>query len=87
MEVFTANEAKNRFGDVLMKSQKAPVQVTKSGKPVAMVVSMEDYQAMDDLKAAFLKEKLARSQVDIENGRVENYDIFFTDLMAGKHDK
>ena len=82
MEVFTANEAKNRFGDVLMKSQKAPVQVTKSGKPVAMVVSMEDYQAMDDLKAAFLKEKIARSQADIENDRVENYDAFFADLMA-----
>jgi hypothetical protein len=31
MEVFTANEAKNRFGEVILKSQMESVQVTRSG--------------------------------------------------------
>ena len=86
MEVFTANEAKNRYGEVLLKSQKAPVQVTRSGKAVAMVVSMDDYNSLETMKMCLLKEKIARSQADIEDGRVEDYDTFFADLLAGKYD-
>ena len=86
MEIFTANEAKNRFGEVLLKSQKAPVQVTRSGKPVAMIVSIEDYNATEELKLRYVREHIQEALADIENGHVEDGDAFFKDLMAGKYD-
>jgi prevent-host-death family protein len=86
MEVFTANEAKNHFGEVILKSQREPVQVTKSGKPVAMVVSMEEYDAAEELKLRYVRKHIEESLKDIEEGHVEDGDAFFKDLMAGKHD-
>ena len=86
MEVFTANEAKNRFGEVILKSQKEPVQVTRSGKPVAMVVSIEEYDSMEELKLRYVKERIQEALTDIENGNDEDGDTFFQDLMAGKYD-
>ena len=86
MEVFTANEAKNRFGEVILKSQKAPVQVTRSGKPVAMIISIEDYNATEELKLRYVQEHIQEALDDIENGNVEDGDTFFQELMAGKYD-
>ena len=84
MEVFTANEAKNRFGEIILKSQKEPVQVTRSGKPVVMVVSIDEYNAMEELKLRHVREHIQEALADIKNGNVEDGDTFFQDLMAGK---
>jgi len=86
MEIFTANEAKNRFGEVLLKSQKAPVQVTRSGKPVAMIVSIDDYNTMEELKLRYVREHIQEALEDIKSSNFEDGDIFFQDLMAGKYD-
>ena len=86
MEVFTANEAKNRFGEVLLKSQKTPIQVTRSGKPIAMIVSIDDYNATEELKLRYVREHIQGALEDIKNGNIEDGDTFFQDLMAGKYD-
>jgi prevent-host-death family protein len=86
MEVFTANEAKNRFGEVILKSQKAPVQITRSGKPVAVVVSIEEYNATEEMKLRYVREHIQEALADIENGNVEDGDTFFQGLIAGKYD-
>ena len=64
MEIFTANEAKNRFGEVLLKSQKAPVQVTRSGKPIAMIVSIEDYNATEELKLRYVGTSREKNEIN-----------------------
>ena len=84
METLTAQEARIRFGDLLLKSQKSPVQITRSGKPVSVLVSFDDYEKLEELKMRYLKEKLARSKDDINNGRVVEGDAFFDNLLAGK---
>ena len=86
METYTANEAKNRFGEVILKSQKAPVKVTKSGKAVAVVVSIEEYNATEEMKLRYVKEHIQEALSDIENGNIEDGDTFFQDLIAGKFD-
>jgi prevent-host-death family protein len=86
MEIFTANEAKNRFGEVLLKSQKEPVQVTRSGKPVVMVVSIEDYSVSEELKLRYVREHIREGLADVASGNVEDGDAFFQDLIAGKYD-
>ena len=32
-----------QFGDMLLKAQRAPIQINKNGKPVAVVISMDEY--------------------------------------------
>ena len=86
METLTAQEARVRFGDLLLKSQKGPIQITRSGKPVSVMVSAEDYEKIEEFKMCYLKEKLARSKEDIGDGRVIDGPAFFDDLLSGKYD-
>ena len=52
-----------------------------------MVVSMEEYNASEELKLRYVREHIDESLKDIENGNVvEDGDAFFQDLMAGKYD-
>ena len=87
MEVLTANEAKTNFGELLLKTQKAPVQITRSGKPVAVVISSKDYDTIEEFKMRYLREELARSLDDEIAGKIEGFESFFSDLIAGKYDK
>ncbi len=59
MDALSANEAKTHFGDLLIKAQRAPVQINKIGKPVAVVISAEDYESMESLKLRLVQ---ARAQ-------------------------
>ena len=86
METLTAQEARVRFGDLLLKSQKGPVQITRSGKPVSVMLSADDYEIIEELKMRYLKEKLARAKDDIDNGRLVDGTAFFDDLLTGKFD-
>jgi prevent-host-death family protein len=86
VEILTANEAKTNFGELLLKTQRMPVQITRSGKPVAVVMSSKDYDIIEEFKMRYLKEELAHSLADETAGRIEDYDSFFNDLMAGKYD-
>ena len=86
METLTANEARVKFGDLLIKSQKGPVQITRSGKPISVMISADDYETMEEMKMRYLKEKLAQAKDDIDNGRVVDGPTFFDDMLAGKYD-
>ena len=46
MQTYTANEAKTRFGEMLDRVQREPVQVTRHDRVVGVMVSAEDYEAM-----------------------------------------
>ena len=44
MKVTTAKEAKNRFGQLLDTAQRSPVSITKNGRVVTVMLSVEHYQ-------------------------------------------
>ncbi len=46
MKEIAAREAKNRFGQLLDAAQSAPVRLTKKGRPVGVVMSMEQYERL-----------------------------------------
>lgn len=46
MRTISSINAKNRFGQLLDAAQRAPVTVTKKGRPAAVVMSVEDYERM-----------------------------------------
>ncbi|MDE1186703.1 MAG: type II toxin-antitoxin system Phd/YefM family antitoxin [Pantoea sp.] len=81
METITAQVAKTQFGELLMKAQREPVEISKHGKRVAVVMSAEEYDQIETLKLQMLREKLARAEADIANGRSMEGDQFFNQLM------
>jgi prevent-host-death family protein len=44
MITISASEAKTHFGALMDKAQKEPVTIEKQGRPVAVVISFEEYQ-------------------------------------------
>ena len=68
METMTAAEAKQKFGQLLDKAQRGPVQITKNGRPSCYVVSIEDYEAEQAEKTAWLKSELSEAKAQIEAG-------------------
>ena len=57
MLTFTANEAKTRFGELLDRVQREPVQVSRHNRVDGVMVSPEDYEAM----RAFYADRLQRA--------------------------
>jgi len=82
MHTLTANEAKTQFGDMLLKAQREPVQISRNGKPVAVVVSVEDYESMEAMKLQLLKARIQRAQNDIDTGNTVDGDAFFDELLG-----
>ncbi|MDF7648151.1 type II toxin-antitoxin system prevent-host-death family antitoxin [Pantoea sp. Acro-805] len=81
MYLLSANEAKTQFGDMLLKAQREPVQISRNGKPVAVVISAEEFQAIELMKQQFLQEKIVRAREDVANGRLTDGETFFNQLL------
>jgi len=81
MEIISSVDAKNTFGDVVMKAQKEPVCISKNGKPAAVMMSMQDYEDMQLLRERFLHQRLDEGLQAVKNGRVTDADEFFKELM------
>ncbi len=69
MRRLAAADAKNRFGELLDTAQREPVTIEKHGRPVAVMLSAEDYKELEALKLASLKAEIDRGIADIEAGR------------------
>jgi prevent-host-death family protein len=50
MKKLSAKEAKDRFGELLDAAQRGPVEIQKKGRPVAVVVSLEEYRRLEALE-------------------------------------
>jgi len=86
MDALSANEAKTQFGDMLLKAQRAPIQINKNGKPVAVVISMDEYDSIEALKLQLLQSRAAQAKADIDSGNTLDGDSFFDELEAGQYD-
>lgn len=51
MLTLTSVEAQSRFGELIDRSQREPIQVTRRGRPVAYVICDQDMQVLNDLNA------------------------------------
>lgn len=50
MITVTSVEAQSRFGELIDRSQREPIEVTRRGRTVAYVISEHDMQALADVK-------------------------------------
>ena len=72
MDTYSSTDAKREFGEVLLKSQRSPVSVTRNGKPVAVVMSNDDYQK---LKLQALRAALSEGEESGNAGELDIEDI------------
>ncbi len=72
MEMLNASDAKREFGEMLLKSQHEPVGINKNGKPVAVVLSIKEYEQLELLKKYKLKMLLKEGLNDLQSGQVSN---------------
>ncbi len=86
MDSLSANEAKTHFGELLIKAQRAPVHINRNGKPIAVVLSAEDYESIETLKSRLLQLRTEQAKADIESGEVVDGESFLDALEAGNHD-
>lgn len=45
MLTVTSVDAQNRFGELLDKSQREPVTITRRGRPVAVLMAIQEFEA------------------------------------------
>lgn len=83
METLTSNQAKTQFGDLLLKVQRAPVEISRNGKAVAVMLSMEDYTALETLKMTQLQQKMQRARNDLTSGNTHDGEALLKSLLDG----
>jgi prevent-host-death family protein len=86
MKALTANEAKTHFGEMLLNAQRGPVQINKNGKPVAVLVSFDEYENIEALKLSMLQSRASRARDDVANQDTVDGESFFDELELGKYD-
>ncbi|WP_091346846.1 type II toxin-antitoxin system prevent-host-death family antitoxin [Gilliamella bombicola] len=80
-KVLTAYEVKSRFGEAVLSAQASPVTVTKNGKPVLVMISMDEYQLFETMKKNHVDTQIKLGLKDIEEGRAIDADTFFKNLL------
>ena len=86
MDALSANDAKTQFGDMLLRAQRAPIQINKNGKPVAVVISIDEYESIEALKLRLLQSRASQARADIAIGNTVDGDKFYDALEAGQYD-
>lgn len=51
MLTLTSVEAQNRFGQLIDTAQREPITITRRGRPVLMLLAMQDYNALQNKQA------------------------------------
>ena len=65
-----ATEAKTNFGALLEKVQRGPLTISKKGRPVAVLMSMDEFETHQRLKLEQLRREVQAGLADLEAGRV-----------------
>jgi antitoxin YefM len=80
MSIMPLGEARDHFSEVIGTVERTHerVTVTRHGEAVAVIISPDDLEAMEEtldiLSSPELMEQLRRSQADLEAGRVHTHD-------------
>lgn len=81
MQTMAAKEAKTHFGELIDKAQREPVSIEKYGRPVAVIMSSEEYK---QIKLERLRARLAIGELQLDRGEGTDGRTFFKELRADK---
>ena len=80
----SAHQAKARFGQLLDAARVDPVTIEKHGRPVAVLVSIEEYDRLEAMKLERLRAQVERGIDAIERGDFTEYDEADLDRLAAR---
>ena len=84
MQVISAHEAKARFGRLLDTARMEPVTIEKHGRPVAVLVSKEEFDESQARKLEMLRAEVQRGIDAIESGGFSEYKEADLKRLAGQ---
>lgn len=65
-----AAEAKTNFGALLEKVQREPLMISKKGRPVAVLMSMDEFETHQRIKLDQLRREVQTGLRDLRAGQV-----------------
>jgi len=77
MQSIAAKEAKTHFGELMDMVQREPVSIKKYGRPVAVVISAEEYK---QIKLERLRARLSIGEIQLDRGNAVDGRTFFQEL-------
>jgi prevent-host-death family protein len=87
MKIASVAEIKSQFSAFLKATQAGPVVVTRNGKPVAVIVGVQDEDEIERLLMAYspkLQAILESSRKQIRDGEVLGHEEFWEEVEASR---
>lgn len=87
MKIATVDEVKAQFGDFVKSSADGPIVVTRDGKPVAVLVGVEDEDEIERLLMAYsprLRAILDASREEIAAGKGIEQNEFWAEIDSAE---
>ncbi len=81
MQSIAAKEAKIHFGELMDTVQREPVSIKKYGRPVAVIMSAEEYK---QFKLERLRARLSIGEIQLDRGNAVDGHTFFQELRQEK---
>lgn len=80
MKTIPSTEAKTNFGMLLDTAQREPVRVSKQGRSVAVMMSMQEYKEYEELKFERLRQDIQLGLDAIERGDLIDGEQVFDEI-------
>src|SRR5882724_3514813 len=87
MKIASVAEIKSQFSAFLKASEAGPVVVTRNGRPVAVIVGVQDEDEIERLLMAYsprLQAILEASRKQVREGQVLGHEEFWSDVEASR---
>lgn len=85
-KIMPAAQAKTHFGALLDTAQREPVTISKKGRPVAVLISMQEYQALEDMKLERLRLEIGKGLDQLDKGQGADGKEFMRTLIGDARD-
>ena len=82
MKTLAATEAQNHFGELLDSAQQEPVTIHRKGQPVAVIMSVEDFERLQRFEEVEGEVRLAESLVDYRAGRTVSAESVHAEVRS-----
>jgi prevent-host-death family protein len=90
MKIASVAEIKSQFSSFLKASESGPVVVTRNGRPVAVIVGVQDEDEIERLLMAYsprLQAILAESRKQIQEGDALSHEEFWAEVEESRASK
>jgi len=61
--------------------QREPVSIEKHGRPVAVIMSMQEYKTIEKMKLEQLRAHLAEGEAQLDRGEGTDGETFFDEVL------